>query len=152
VVVIGAGSIGRRSPGASAPGSVVLADLHRENVDAADEVMRDAGFDVSTATVDVSSRESVYALVEKATKLRDVTGVIQAAGVSPTQVAPTRARRKQAKRRSSAEHSMVPFSVSRTDNKPRTRNGHIRNDTRDVSRRILEALLRIDLQEERCRE
>jgi hypothetical protein len=28
------------------------------------------------------------------------------------------------------------FSVVRTDNKPRTQNGHIRNDTRDVLRRI----------------
>src|SRR5437667_12601078 len=28
------------------------------------------------------------------------------------------------------------FSVVGTDNKPRTQNGHIRNDTRDVSRRI----------------
>ncbi len=101
MVVIGAGSIGQAIPRRVSAGKhVVLADLHRENVDAADEVMRDAGFDVSTATVDVSSRESVYALVEKATKLGDVTGVIHAAGVSPTQVAPTRARRKQAKRRS----------------------------------------------------
>jgi hypothetical protein len=31
--------------------------------------MRDAGFDVGTATVDVSSRESVHALVETATTL-----------------------------------------------------------------------------------
>jgi SAM-dependent methyltransferase len=44
----------------------VLADLHGGNADAAAEVMRDAGFDVSTATVDVSSRESVHALVETA--------------------------------------------------------------------------------------
>ena len=28
------------------------------------------------------------------------------------------------------------FSVVRTDNKLRTQNGHIRNDTRDVSRRM----------------
>jgi methylmalonyl-CoA mutase cobalamin-binding subunit len=45
-------------------GIVVLADLHCENADAAAEVMRDAGFDVHTATVDVSSRESVHALVQ----------------------------------------------------------------------------------------
>jgi NAD(P)-dependent dehydrogenase (short-subunit alcohol dehydrogenase family) len=66
----------------------VLADLHRGNADAAAEVMRNAGFDVSTATVDVSSRESVHALVETATTFGDVTGVIHAAGVSPSQASP----------------------------------------------------------------
>ena len=47
-------------------------------------MLSNAGFDVSTATVDVSSRESVHALVETATALGDVTGVIHAAGVSPS--------------------------------------------------------------------
>jgi NAD(P)-dependent dehydrogenase (short-subunit alcohol dehydrogenase family) len=43
---------------------------------------------VSTATVDVSSRTSVRALAGAATALGDVTGVIHAAGVSPSQAAP----------------------------------------------------------------
>jgi len=43
---------------------------------------------VSTTTVDVSSRVSVRALVENATVLGDVTGVIHAAGVSPSQASP----------------------------------------------------------------
>ena len=43
---------------------------------------------MSTATVDVSSRASVHALVQTATTLGDVTGVIHAAGVSPTQATP----------------------------------------------------------------
>jgi NAD(P)-dependent dehydrogenase (short-subunit alcohol dehydrogenase family) len=47
--------------------------------------MRNAGFDVSTATVDVSSRESVRSLVERSTALGEVTGLIHAAGVSPSQ-------------------------------------------------------------------
>ena len=51
-------------------------------------MLSNAGFEVSTATVDVSSRESVHALVETATALGDVTGVIHAAGVSPTQASP----------------------------------------------------------------
>ena len=58
VVVIGAGSIGQAiARRVSAGKHVVLADLHRRNADAAAEVMRDAGFDVRTTTVDVSSRE-----------------------------------------------------------------------------------------------
>ena len=43
---------------------------------------------MSTATADVSSRESVHALVQTATALGDVTGVIHAAGVSPSQASP----------------------------------------------------------------
>ena len=52
------------------------------------EVLSNAGFEVSTATVDVSSRDSVHALVETATAIGDVTGVIHAAGVSPSQASP----------------------------------------------------------------
>src|SRR4029079_8149934 len=43
---------------------------------------------VSTATVDVSSRGTVEALVRTATGLGDVTGLIHAAGVSPSQASP----------------------------------------------------------------
>jgi NAD(P)-dependent dehydrogenase (short-subunit alcohol dehydrogenase family) len=65
-----------------------LADLRQEAADGAAKVLSDAGFEVSTTTVDVSSRQSVHALVEMATVLGDVTGVIHAAGVSPTQAPP----------------------------------------------------------------
>ena len=51
-------------------------------------MLRDAGFEVITETVDVSSRESVHTLVETATASGDVTGVIHAAGVSPSQASP----------------------------------------------------------------
>jgi NAD(P)-dependent dehydrogenase (short-subunit alcohol dehydrogenase family) len=85
VVVIGAGSIGQAiARRVSAGKQVVLADLNRENADAAAEVMRNAGFDVHTATVDVSSRESVHALVQVATTLGDVTGVCESRWVGPS--------------------------------------------------------------------
>jgi NAD(P)-dependent dehydrogenase (short-subunit alcohol dehydrogenase family) len=85
VVVIGPGSIGQAiARRVSAGKQVLLADLRQENADAAAEVLSDAGFEVSTATVDVSSRESVHALVQNATALGDVTGMIHAAGVSPS--------------------------------------------------------------------
>ncbi|MDM0021836.1 SDR family oxidoreductase [Variovorax saccharolyticus] len=90
-VVIGAGSIGlaiaRR---VSAGKKVLLADITQANAEAAAKVMKDAGFDVSTTTVDVSSRESVHALVAEATALGEVFGVIHAAGVSPSQASPQR--------------------------------------------------------------
>ena len=43
---------------------------------------------MSTTTVDVSSRESIQKLVGAATTVGEVTGVIHAAGVSPSQASP----------------------------------------------------------------
>jgi NAD(P)-dependent dehydrogenase (short-subunit alcohol dehydrogenase family) len=89
IVVIGAGSIGMAiTRRVSAGKHVLLADLRQENADAAAKILRDAGFEVSTATVDVSSRKSVHALVETATAFGTITGVIHAAGVSPSQASP----------------------------------------------------------------
>ena len=89
VVVIGAGSIGQAiARRVSAGKYVLLSDLHPELADAAASVMKDAGFDVSTATVDVSSRDSVQTLVRASTAIGVVTGVIHAAGVSPSQASP----------------------------------------------------------------
>ena len=89
IVVIGAGSIGQAiARRVSAGKHVLLADLRPENAGAAAKVLGDVGFEVSTATVDVSSRQSVHALVETATAIGPVTGVIHAAGVSPTQASP----------------------------------------------------------------
>lgn len=89
IVVIGAGSIGQAiARRVSAGKHVLLSDLRKENADAAAKVLSEAGFEVSTAIVDVSSRESVHALVETAAALGSITGVIHAAGVSPTQASP----------------------------------------------------------------
>ena len=88
-VVIGAGSIGQAiARRVSAGKQVLLADLRQGNAEVAAEVLSNAGFEVSTATVDVSSRESVHALIETATAFGNVTGVIHAAGVSPSQASP----------------------------------------------------------------
>jgi NAD(P)-dependent dehydrogenase (short-subunit alcohol dehydrogenase family) len=89
IVVIGAGSIGQAiARRVSAGKHVLLADLRLENAAAAAKILNEAGFEVSTATVDVSSRESVHALVETAIAIGEVAGVIHAAGVSPSQAPP----------------------------------------------------------------
>lgn len=86
IVVIGAGSIGQAIARRIAPGKqVLLADLRQENADAAAEALSGAGFETSTTVVDVSSPDSVDALVETATALGEVSGVIHAAGVSASQ-------------------------------------------------------------------
>jgi NAD(P)-dependent dehydrogenase (short-subunit alcohol dehydrogenase family) len=89
IVVIGAGSIGQAiARRVSAGKHVLLADLRKENADAAAKVLSDAGCEISTATIDVSSRASVHSLVETATGIGNITGVIHAAGVSPSQASP----------------------------------------------------------------
>jgi NAD(P)-dependent dehydrogenase (short-subunit alcohol dehydrogenase family) len=89
IVVIGAGSIGQAiARRISAGRHILLADLREENAAVAAKTLVNAGFEVTTTTVDVSSRASVHALVEAATLLGDVFGVIHAAGVSPSQASP----------------------------------------------------------------
>ena len=89
IIVIGAGSIGQAiARRVSAGKHVLLADLHQENADKAARTLSEAGFNVTTAKVDVSSRPSVQALVENAASLGEVSGVIHAAGVSPSQASP----------------------------------------------------------------
>ena len=89
VVVIGAGQIGQAIARRVGFGKhVLLADMRQDNANAAAEVLANAGYEVSVATVDASSRDAVHALVETATGLGDVTGLIHAAGVSPTQASP----------------------------------------------------------------
>src|SRR5271165_5222296 len=89
VVVIGAGLIGQAIARRVGAGKhVLLADMRVENANAAAEVLGNAGYEVSVAAVDASSREAVHALVGTATGLGDVTGLIHAAGVSPTQASP----------------------------------------------------------------
>ena len=89
IVVIGAGSIGQAiARRVSAGKHILLADLRQENADTAAKVLSDAGFDVSTAKVDVSSRASVHALVETAKSFGEISGVTHAAGVSPSQATP----------------------------------------------------------------
>jgi NAD(P)-dependent dehydrogenase (short-subunit alcohol dehydrogenase family) len=86
IVVIGAGLIGQaiaRRVGLAK--HVLLADIRADNAAGAAEVLGNAGYDVSVATVDASSREAVRGLVEMASALGDVTGLIHAAGVSPSQ-------------------------------------------------------------------
>ena len=89
VVVVGPGQIGQAIARRVGIGKhVLLADLHAQNAAAAAKVLSDAGYEVSTATVDVSSRENVEALVGQATELGEVTRFVHAAGVSPSQASP----------------------------------------------------------------
>ncbi len=89
IVVIGPGQIGQAIARRVGIGKhVLLADMRSDNANAAAEILGNAGYEVSVATVDASSRAAVRALVETAAGLGDITGVIHAAGVSPSQAPP----------------------------------------------------------------
>jgi NAD(P)-dependent dehydrogenase (short-subunit alcohol dehydrogenase family) len=89
IVVIGSGQIGQAIVRRVGIGKhVLLADMRPENASAAAEVLANAGYEVSVATVDASSRDAVHALIERAASLGDIAGLIHAAGVSPTQASP----------------------------------------------------------------
>ena len=89
IVLIGTGFIGVAIARRVGSGKhILLADLKQRNADTVAKTFIDAGFDVSTAVVDISKRESIHALVETATTKGNITGVIHAAGVSPSQASP----------------------------------------------------------------
>jgi NAD(P)-dependent dehydrogenase (short-subunit alcohol dehydrogenase family) len=89
IVLIGTGSIGQAIARRVGAGKhILLADLRKENAEAAAKVLSEAGFETSIAIVDVSSRQSITTLVETALSIGNIYGLIHAAGVSPTQASP----------------------------------------------------------------
>jgi NAD(P)-dependent dehydrogenase (short-subunit alcohol dehydrogenase family) len=89
IVLVGAGQIGQAIARRVSIGKhLILADRNESNAQAAADVLSNAGYDVTTVIVDVSSRPTVQALVAQAKKLGDVSGLIHAAGVSPSQAPP----------------------------------------------------------------
>ena len=89
IVVIGAGSIGQAIARRVGAGKhILLADINNENAEKAAATLSRAGLEVSTSFVDVSSRTSVLSLINVAEDFGDIIGLIQTAGVSPSQASP----------------------------------------------------------------
>ena len=89
VVIIGAGGIGLAIARRQAFGkTVLLADFKQDILDAAGEMLRNAGYEVATRHVDVASRESVRSLAEAAAGLGTVMQVVNTAGLSPNMASP----------------------------------------------------------------
>lgn len=89
IVLIGAGSIGQAiARRVSAGKHILVADIKRGNIESAAKTLSEAGFDVSTAIVDVTSSESVKSLVTTSLSIGKIVGLIHAAGVSPSQASP----------------------------------------------------------------
>ena len=91
VVLIGTGGIGLAITRRQGFGkTLLLADFNEKTLQAAAEDLKGASYSVATHSVDVSSRESVRSLVDKAASLGNVVQVVNTAGLSPNMAPPER--------------------------------------------------------------
>ncbi|MBR2141457.1 MAG: SDR family oxidoreductase [Rickettsiales bacterium] len=86
VVLIGAGSIGVAIARRVSYGKhLVVADLKLEHAEQIAKELNNAGFETSAIGADLSSRESILALINHAKQFGNIKNLINAAGVSPSQ-------------------------------------------------------------------
>ncbi len=86
MILTGAGQIGMAIARRMGYGmKIVIGDKKPENAEAVAKIMNDAGFDAVAVEMDLSSRESIKSLIAKAKTYGDITMLVNAAGVSPSQ-------------------------------------------------------------------
>ena len=86
MIVTGAGQISMAISRRMGYGKkIILGDKNENNAQAVAEIMNQAGFDVVPFVMDMSSRTSIQAMVQKATEYGEVKYLICGAGVSPSQ-------------------------------------------------------------------
>ena len=86
VILTGAGQLGMAIARRIGFGKkIVIGDKSIDNANTIAKIMNDAGFDVVAMQMDLSSRESILNLIAEAQKHGDITTLINAAGVSPSQ-------------------------------------------------------------------
>lgn len=86
IVLTGAGQLGMAIVRRMAYGNkIIVADWKIENAEAISKTLEEAGFDVMPFKVDISSRESILKLIETAQKEGEISMLVNAAGLSPSQ-------------------------------------------------------------------
>ena len=86
MIVTGAGQISMAIARRMGYGKkIILGDKNENNAQAIAKIMNQAGFDVEPFVMDMSSRTSIQAMVQKATEYGEVKYLICGAGVSPSQ-------------------------------------------------------------------
>lgn len=86
MIVTGAGQIGMAVARRMGYGKkIVLGDKKPENAQVIAETMINAGFDVVPMEIDIASRASIRNLIAEAQKYGDISMLVNAAGVSPSQ-------------------------------------------------------------------
>lgn len=86
MILTGAGQIGMAIARRMGYGKkIVMGDKNFENAKAIAGIMNQAGFDVEPVGMDLSSRESILKLIDQALSYGEITMLVNAAGVSPSQ-------------------------------------------------------------------
>lgn len=86
IILTGAGQIGMAIARRIGYGKkIVVGDKKIENARAVAKIMNDAGYDVQPFVMDLSLRSSVTALISRAQEYGEISALINAAGVSPSQ-------------------------------------------------------------------
>lgn len=86
MILTGAGQIGMAIARRMGCGmKIVIGDKKPENSQAVAKIMNDAGFDAVPWEMDLSSRDSIKKLITEAQKYGEISMLVNAAGVSPSQ-------------------------------------------------------------------
>jgi len=86
MILTGAGQIGMAIARRMGYGmKIVVGDRRKENADSICKVMNEAGFDAVAVEMDLSSRKSIQGMIKTAQGYGDITMLVNAAGVSPSQ-------------------------------------------------------------------
>ena len=64
---------------------IIVGDKNTENAETIAKIMNNAGFDVTPVETDLASRESILHLITEGQKYGEISALINAAGVSPSQ-------------------------------------------------------------------
>lgn len=82
MLLTGAGQIGMAIARRMGTGmKIVIGDKKPENAQAISRIMNEAGFDTAAVEMDLSSRESIKAIIAEAQKYGEITMLVNAAGV-----------------------------------------------------------------------
>ncbi len=86
MIVTGAGQISMAIARRTGFGKkIVLGDKNKKNCETIAKIMTDAGYDVEPFEMDLSSRESILAMIAKAREFGEIRYLVNGAGVSPSQ-------------------------------------------------------------------
>lgn len=86
MILTGAGQIGMAIARRVGYGKkIIIGDKSFNNAKNIADIMNNSGFDVEPIEMDISSRESILNLISQAKKYGDITMLVNAAGVSPSQ-------------------------------------------------------------------
>ena len=86
MILTGAGQIGMAIARRMGYGmKIVIGDKSPQNAQAISKIMNEAGFDTVPLEMDLSSRNSIINLIEEAKKYGEISMLVNAAGVSPSQ-------------------------------------------------------------------